>query len=296
MQAGFIKLFRQIKGHWLCERPEWFQGWMFIVMAGGWEDGPEYGRVNLTSVYRDLSHLFTKDQWRYFIKKLVAADMLEISQTINRGDKSGYEQTAIITNYRKYHERRSDKRSEDAANTREEHSDTPTSTAQTPPHDAAETQRARDHDAAQNAVYKEYIPKEVKEDQEINPKPLVCSRRRDAETLLEIYNTNRGLLPEALVLNRTREKKLLKLSKEFGLEPASEYLKRATREAANDLFWVEKKFNLDNLLADGRVIQKAEQNHSRQTSTFSGGAPMSSANLRLAQNAHDMLSALKGVN
>lgn len=81
----------------------------------------------------------------------------------------------------------------------------------------------------------------------------------DYELLLEIYNTHRGALAEVHKLSKERRNGLAALIKEHGLEEAGKLLADATKFAAADPFWLERKYNFDNLLAAGRVLEKAEK-------------------------------------
>jgi len=63
----------------------------------------------------------------------------------------------------------------------------------------------------------------------------------------DVYNQNRGRLPEALP-SKSRDRKLLDLIKERGETQALEILQVATKFVARDDFWIEKKYGLTNLL------------------------------------------------
>jgi hypothetical protein len=98
---GFIKLHRQVKGHWVTSRPEWFQAWTYILMSANYETG----RVNLTEVYRELSGLFDNRAWRYLVEKLQKDGMLADLEGQNLGSRAGYQQTATVANWSKCHEK-----------------------------------------------------------------------------------------------------------------------------------------------------------------------------------------------
>lgn len=77
---------------------------------------------------------------------------------------------------------------------------------------------------------------------------------------MEVYNNLCGDLPKVLQPNQKRRDGLDNLIKESGSSEAAELLADATRFAAADLFWCERAYNLDNLLAEpGRVLEKAEK-------------------------------------
>ncbi len=80
------------------------------------------------------------------------------------------------------------------------------------------------------------------------------------EELFEIYNQHRGKLPEAVKLNSKRIDRLTDLAKEHGADEAAKLLADATQCVAQDAFWLERGYGLDNLLAElGRVLEKAEK-------------------------------------
>ena len=122
------------------------------------------------------------------------------------------------------------------------------------------------------------------------PKTLKVGYRQRAQQLLETYNENRGALPEAKELNTKRERELTKLFKTYG-ENAHTYLSEATKEVANDSFWIDRKYNIDNLLADGRVLSKSEKFRAGQNESG-----MSGANLELAKTASSIYASLLGGN
>ena len=139
------------------------------------------------------------------------------------------------------------------------------------------------------------IEEKKKHSSEISPqKPagetLVAQARRVSvhpQDLLDAYNQYRGLLPAALTLNRKRKDQLTKLLKEHG-DDALPLVIDATKCVANDDYWVEKGYNLDNLLRDGRVVEKAEKNHARRDKK------LSAADMRLAKRAQAVYDAIGG--
>lgn len=105
--------------------------------------------------------------------------------------------------------------------------------------------------------------KEVKAQVEVKVKAEGIGSRRaepDYEELVKIYNLHRGALPEVYKLNQKRCDGLMDLINEHGASEAVGLLEYATKFAAHDPFWVEKGFNLDNLLSSpGRILEKAEK-------------------------------------
>ena len=90
----------------------------------------------------------------------------------------------------------------------------------------------------------------------------VGSRRPtpEYEEFLEIFNTYRGDLPEAKVLNHKRREGLRRLIAEHGVDAARTLLTDATKFVAADAFWREQGYGLDNLLRqEGCVLEKAEK-------------------------------------
>ncbi len=80
------------------------------------------------------------------------------------------------------------------------------------------------------------------------------------DELLKIFNKRRGKLPEAVKLNQKRIDGLTSLIKEHGADEAAKLLADATQCVAQDDFWLERVYGLDNLLADpSRVLEKAEK-------------------------------------
>ena len=96
---------------------------------------------------------------------------------------------------------------------------------------------------------------------ELVPQAARASLTRDAaEKFLAIWNEHRGRLPAVQVLTEKRKRNLRSFLKEVpaGADPVAVFT-AAVREVARDPFWAERKYNLDNLLRPGRVIEKAEK-------------------------------------
>lgn len=80
--------------------------------------------------------------------------------------------------------------------------------------------------------------------------------------LLEVWNTHRGTLPEASGLHQGRRRALTVFLSDCGdPEVAAQLLTDATREVAQDAFWIQKRFGLDTLLP--KALGRAEAWRSR---------------------------------
>lgn len=107
---------------------------------------------------------------------------------------------------------------------------------------------------------KKALSEQVKDD--VQPLPPIGTEL--LTSLLGVWNTNRGDLPEASGLSTPRRKALTVLLADCDgdVEKAAELLTDAVKEVAADKFWQEKKFGLDTLLP--KVLGKAEAFRSRQ--------------------------------
>jgi hypothetical protein len=107
-----------------------------------------------------------------------------------------------------------------------------------------------------------------------------------SDPLLEIWNDNCGSLPQARVLTGARRKRFANLRRELGDETENVF-RAAVLEVAGDRFWQEKPYGLDNLLVDGRVVEKAEKHVASRG--LSGG------DRRLAGTAKAIADAIGGL-
>jgi phage replication O-like protein O len=118
----------------------------------------------------------------------------------------------------------------------------------------------------------------------------VLSRRRGASIdygeLLAAYNDNCGGLPKASTLNTDRKRKLKKLVDEHDFHRALQLLQDATRQIAGDEFWLERGYNLDNLLR-GKVLEKAEKFRAMPVALGTGER-------RMAQTYMNIMDAISG--
>jgi hypothetical protein len=130
--------------------------------------------------------------------------------------------------------------------------------------------------------YKEQI---LVENAEINA-PIQLSAtptRVSLESLLAVWNENCGVLPRTLKLNAKRADALNRLQKELGAE-TTDLLRAATMQVASDEYWIEKGYGFDNLLRDGRVVEKAEK--------YAAYGGMTSSDRRMANTAMTIMRAI----
>lgn len=82
----------------------------------------------------------------------------------------------------------------------------------------------------------------------------------EAESFLSAWNDNRGQLPACQVLTDKRRKGIARFLKDLpGDADGLAVFRAAVQEVARDSFWIERKYGLDNLLVQGRVVEKAEK-------------------------------------
>lgn len=77
------------------------------------------------------------------------------------------------------------------------------------------------------------------------------------DVFLELWNANCGRLPQCRTLTKKRRKGIQQFISEVD-DPEGAFV-AAVREVASDPFWLEKGYNIDNLLVQGRVVEKAEK-------------------------------------
>ena len=113
--------------------------------------------------------------------------------------------------------------------------------------------------------------------------------KRDADRLpfLEAWNEHRGRLPAAQKLSRTRRRDIDKLTDEHGADALPLFV-AAVQHVAADEFWIAKGYNLDNLLRDGRVLEKAEK--------LAAQGGMSAGDRQLATTADAIMRAIGGLD
>lgn len=94
---------------------------------------------------------------------------------------------------------------------------------------------------------------------------------RDANELAAVWNENCDALPSVRSVTGARRRKLATFVMEAGgIEQAKETLRKATLVVARDDFWRKGKYGLDNLLAGGKVFQRAEQYEAQESESKVG--------------------------
>lgn len=81
----------------------------------------------------------------------------------------------------------------------------------------------------------------------------------DLQNFIDIYNQNRGGLPEVQKLTDSRRKKIRAVYKEHGKEEALRLLTSATKQVSSEKWWIDGKYGLDNLFHGTHLIAKAEK-------------------------------------
>lgn len=120
--------------------------------------------------------------------------------------------------------------------------------------------QTQQHSSCQKEKEKNSLEKPKRDD--IHPLPPLSTEM--LTRLLDVWNANRGDLPEATGLSTHRKRSLTILLADCDgdIEKAAELLTDATKEAATDDFWKTKKFGLDTLLP--KTLGKAESYRSRK--------------------------------
>lgn len=248
--SGFVKLHRTLKDHWLNERPEWFMAWVHILMATDYQSG----EVNLTEVYRELGQAFDNRKWRYLIEKLSKDGMLERIETVNHGDKAGYQTTARVSNWFKYHaEERGALRGASAERVSPDaRSDSPSETEETIAERGASAERVSQERGALRGVYKEYNLKEVKEDKEKNITPPTPPKSETPKTQPPPAREATSPPSELALASAQTDAKTAK--------PRTEKGSGAAREKFYEL-WNERKPRLSPGLGSNREVDREIAKH-----------------------------------
>jgi hypothetical protein len=100
------------------------------------------------------------------------------------------------------------------------------------------------------------------------------------EYLLNLWNEHCDPLPRVTRLNNKRSSALNQLRRELGVE-VEEIFRAAVLQVAGDAYWVENGYGFDNLLRNGRVLEKAEKYKAHGRST-SGQRRMVTTAMRIA--------------
>lgn len=91
------------------------------------------------------------------------------------------------------------------------------------------------------------------------------TRTDNVELVITAYNDHRGKLPAARATNSARRRKIASLIRDLGPTEAIAVMGIAAAEAAQDKFWLDRQYGLDNLLNGQKAIQKAESALNRGT-------------------------------
>jgi hypothetical protein len=103
-------------------------------------------------------------------------------------------------------------------------------------------------------------PHELSVERSEELKPSSSSKKVDVQSLVDVWNAHCGSLPSVKTVGSARRSKLVAfINAAGGLEEAWTTLRKATWVVAQDDFWLKGKYGLDNLLAGGKVFQRAEQ-------------------------------------
>ena len=87
------------------------------------------------------------------------------------------------------------------------------------------------------------------------------------QTLVDIWNEHRGVLPSTKVVSSKRTAALVRFMREAGgFDAAKEVMERGTKFVAQDDFWRKKNYGLDILLAGDKIFQKAESYEAKNDS------------------------------
>jgi hypothetical protein len=130
---------------------------------------------------------------------------------------------------------------------------------------------------------KEQILVENENANELTPPLSATPTRVNNQQLLEIWNQHCGVLPRTLKLNAKRGAALNRLRTELG-DQTADMLRAATLQVASDEYWIEKGYGFDNLLRDGRVVEKAEK--------YAAYGTMASSDRRMANTAMTIMRAI----
>ena len=115
---------------------------------------------------------------------------------------------------------------------------------------------------------------------EIVPSMSAAPTSASNEALLNLWNEHCDPLPKVTRLNGKRSSALNQLRRELGVE-VEEIFCAAVLQVAGDAYWVENGYGFDNLLRNGRVLEKAEKYKAHGRST-SGQRRMVTTAMRIA--------------
>ena len=112
------------------------------------------------------------------------------------------------------------------------------------------------------------------------PPAAARARPTDFARIVAAWNDHRGALPEVRDVTEGRKKAVRRLLADCGgeVDRAVQVLTEATREAAQDGFWQERRYGFDNLVP-GKVTQKAEAWRTRQGQVSTAPTPTTAPTL-----------------
>lgn len=127
---GYVSLHRRIREHWICDNPEYFKAWLFMLMMSNFKDGRLLLGGNIYTIKRGQSSLSMRS-WAYELNmstkavetffKLLEKDGMIKREIIGKGKQS----TTLITieNYDDYQgvKETQKKRKRNATETQEKH-------------------------------------------------------------------------------------------------------------------------------------------------------------------------------
>jgi len=85
----------------------------------------------------------------------------------------------------------------------------------------------------------------------------------DYNEYLQAWNNNCGHLPKIRVLSQSRKRKIKQHIKEYGNDALPTFT-QAVQAVANEDFWIERSYGIDNLLRD-KITTYAEKHQARKT-------------------------------
>lgn len=110
--------------------------------------------------------------------------------------------------------------------------------------------------------------------------------------LLEAYNEHCGSLPRVTMLTDKRRRGIRSFVRDLPADAQPlEVFRAAVQDIAADDFWIERRYNLDNLLVNGRVIERAEK---RLAATQQ--PQLSRGDIKLGRTAEAVARAIGGTN
>jgi len=113
------------------------------------------------------------------------------------------------------------------------------------------------------------------------------TRTHDYQAFVDAWNRHCGPLPRCEALNRKRKRGIAQVIAEHD-DNALAAFTAATMNVAEDEYWIRKGYNIDNLLVQGRVLEKAEKHASNNG--------MSASDRRLATRAQRIARAIGGLD